>query len=109
MVLLYVGAGVNHFVHPGTYKKIMPPWIPAPALMVALSGVFEIVLALLLLPEKTRIYAAWGLMALLIAVFPANIQMAINYWQRNNAYLWVAIIRIPVQAVLIWWALQYTK
>jgi uncharacterized membrane protein len=109
MAGLYVVAGINHLVHPLFYYSIMPPWIAWPATMVLVSGVLEILLGLLLLPAKTRRLAAWGIVALLIAVFPANIQMMLNYHKQDNPYLWITIIRLPLQFVLIWWAYQYTK
>lgn len=109
MALLYVAAGVYHFVRPKFYMKIMPPWLPWHLELVYVSGAIEIILGLLLLPVATRSLAAWGIIILLIAVFPANIQMAINYWHKNNPYLWIAILRLPLQFLLIWWAWQYTK
>jgi uncharacterized membrane protein len=109
MALAYIAAGVYHFVAPGFYKKIMPPYLPYHMELIYASGVFEIVLGLLLLPASTRVYAAWGVIVLLIAIFPANIQMAVNFYQRKNPYLWVAILRLPLQILLIWWAYIYTK
>jgi len=108
MAAAYVLAGMNHFWHPGGYLKIMPSYIPAPAVMVAVSGICEILFGLLLLPVSTRIAAAWLIIALLIAIFPANIQMLVNFYRRNNPYLWVAILRLPLQLLLIWWAWLYT-
>ena len=72
---LFVVAGANHFRSPGMYMKIMPPYLPFHWALVLLSGVFEIALgALLLVPQVSRL-AAWGLVALLIAIFPANIYL----------------------------------
>ncbi|MEO5906613.1 MAG: hypothetical protein ABIQ11_07800 [Saprospiraceae bacterium] len=53
--------------------------------------------------------AAWAIILLLIAVFPANVQMLVNYLQEDNARLWLAIIRLPMQIILIWWAYKFTK
>ena len=89
--------------------KIMPPYVPYPLAMVYISGVFEVLLALLLLPLATRHVAAWLLILMLIAIFPANVQMAVNFWRRHNPYLWVAILRLPLQIPLIYWAWLYTK
>jgi uncharacterized membrane protein len=108
MALLYIGAGINHFVHPDPYVRIMPPYIPYHRAMVLISGVLEMGLGLLLLPAVTRPYAAWGIIALLIAVFTANIQMALDYHRQDNPRLWVAIARLPLQIPLIWWAWKYT-
>ena len=107
MVVLYVAAGVNHFVNPRFYTRIMPPWVPYHLPMVYLSGACEIVFALLLLPVATRHIGAWLIILLLIAVFPANVQMCVNYWQRHNPYFWLTVARLPLQAALVWWAWRY--
>ncbi len=104
----YAAAGITHFVYPRVYKRIMPPWVPQPMFVVYLSGVLEIVFALLLLPLTTRHVAAWLIIFLLIAVFPANMQMALNFRRKHNPYLWLAIARLPLQPLLIWWAWIYT-
>ncbi len=74
-----------------------------------MSGGVEIACALMLMFHSTRRIAAWCLIALLIAVFPANIQMLINYLHEHNPDLWIAIIRLPFQPLLIWWAYQFAK
>lgn len=109
MGLAYIAAGINHFWHPKTYLRIMPPWLPAPELLVLLSGVLEVLLGVLVLVPATRAMAAWGLVFLLVAVFPANIQMAINFARQGHSLLWLALLRLPLQALLIWWAYSYTK
>lgn len=109
MAVFYIAAGIFHFVQPGFYQKMMPPWLPSHATLILLSGIAEIILGVLLIPKVTRKIAAWGVIVLLIAVFPANIQMAINYWQESNPNQWIAILRLPLQLVLIGWAWQYTK
>ncbi|RYF84761.1 MAG: DoxX family protein [Chitinophagaceae bacterium] len=109
MAVAYIAAGINHFVHPQTYLAIMPPWLPAHAALVFVSGVLEVLFGLLLLPLRIRHAAAWGLILLLVAVFPANIQMLINYYREGHPHLWLAVLRLPLQVVLIWWAYQYTK
>ncbi|MBL0308634.1 MAG: DoxX family protein [Bacteroidetes bacterium] len=109
MAALYVAAGVNHFWHPKFYLKIMPPWLPWHHQLVIISGVCEIALGLLLLFSSTRSVAAWGIILLLIAVFPANIQMMLDYWNKSNPKLWVTILRLPLQLILIWWAYTFTK
>ncbi|TCJ13371.1 DoxX family membrane protein [Flaviaesturariibacter flavus] len=109
MALAYIAAGINHFVHPGTYRAIMPPWLPAHAALVAVSGVAEILLGAGLLLPRTRRAAAWGIVVLLVAVFPANIQMALNWWRSGHPHLWIALLRLPLQGLLIWWALLYTR
>ena len=109
MALLYTAAGINHFISPRIYKRIMPPWLPWPALMIIVSGICELLFGLLLIPPSTRHAGAWLIIALLIAVFPANIQMAINYRRKKSPYLWMAIARLPLQLLLVWWAWIYTK
>ncbi|QJW91574.1 DoxX family protein [Spirosoma taeanense] len=104
---VYVAAGINHFVSPRFYLAIMPPYIPAHNLMVVLSGVAEIGLGLGLLFPATRSLSAWGLILLLIAVFPANIYMA-TADQFAAISPWIRWGRLPVQGLLIWWAYQYT-
>jgi uncharacterized membrane protein len=78
------------------------------ALLYIAAGACEIVLGVLLFPESTRSFAAWGIIALLIAVFPANIQMTINYFHYNKPVKWLTAARLPLQLVLIWWAWVYT-
>lgn len=109
MCLLYVAAGANHFVNPKWYLRIIPPALPYPAMINYVSGAYEIVFALLLLPIATRATGAWLLIALLIAIFPANIQMSINYYRFKRSSFWLTIIRLPFQLLFIWWAWQYTK
>jgi uncharacterized membrane protein len=108
MILLYILAGSYHFIRPTFYKRIMPPWIPWHMPIVYISGVCEIVLAILLFPMATRVFAAWGIIILLILIFPANIRMMLNFRRRKNPYLWITILRLPLQLVLVWWAWQYT-
>ena len=109
MVVLYTAAGVNHFINPHFYRKIMPPWLGWHNELIIISGVAEILLALLLLFTPTRRIAAWGIIVLLVAVFPANVQMMLNYNKESNPQLWIAIARLPLQLVLIWWAYRVTK
>ena len=102
LALLFVGAGTWHFVRPGTYLRIMPPALPAPLLLVYLSGAAEIAGGLGLLLPATRRWAGWGLLALLVAVFPANGHMALVHEQLGIPG-WVAWGRLPLQVPLLWW------
>jgi uncharacterized membrane protein len=105
--LLYMAGGANHFINPKGYLAIMPPYIPAHSLMVTLSGIAEIALGIGLLFPATRSLAAWGIMLLLMAVFPANVYMATsNRFRKFPA--WLRWARLPLQGLLIWWAYQYT-
>lgn len=107
--LAFVAAGVNHFVHPDVYAAIMPPWLPWPAELVALSGVAEVALGLLALPARTAPLAGWGLVALLVAVFPANVHMALHPERFPAIPPWVLYLRLPFQVVFVWWAYRWTR
>lgn len=109
MALLYMAAGVNHFIHPEIYRKIMPSWFPWHEELICISGVCEILFAILLIFPTTRRIAAYCIIGLLIAVFPANIQMMLNYLHENNPGWWISILRLPLQMVLIYWAYGFTK
>lgn len=109
MIVLYLGAGINHFINPHTYLPVMPRWLPYHRELIYISGFFEIFFGLLLIPLATRSLASFGIMLLLIAVFPANIQMSVNYFYEHNPYLWLTIVRLPLQFVLIRWAYRYYK
>ncbi|MCC8174233.1 MAG: DoxX family protein [Odoribacter sp.] len=109
MAVLYIAAGLNHFRNPEFYMNIMPDYLPWHYELVIVSGVFEILFAIILLIRKTRVIGAWLIILLLIGVFPANIHMAVMYYQVGNPALWAAILRLPLQFLLIWWAYQYTK
>lgn len=109
LAIAFALAGANHFINPNFYLRMMPPILPAPLFLICLSGAFEIALGvMLLIPKLTRL-AAYGLIALLIAVFPANIYMAMNAnlfpeFSPNALYL-----RLPLQFALIAWAFWYSK
>ena len=102
LALLFVLAGIWHFVHPATYLAIMPSWLPQPLALIYVSGVFEILGGLGLLPARTRRMASWGLLALLLAVFPANLYMALIH-EQLGILGWVAWGRLPLQLPLMWW------
>lgn len=104
---VYIAAGLNHFINPRVYLAMMPPYIPAHSQMVFWSGVAEVLLGAGLLFPATRSWAAWGLIALLIAVFPANVFMAMSDRFRKMP-AWLRWGRLPLQALLIWWAYRYT-
>ncbi len=107
MAVLYVAAGVNHFWHVQEYENIMPPYLPWHTALIYISGALEIVLGLLLIPAPTRRFAALGIIVLLVAIFPANVQMAVNFAHVHNPYLWITIVRLPLQVLLIWIAWRY--
>lgn len=101
LALLFVGAGVLHFVRPETYLRIMPPALPAPSLLVLLSGAAEVAGGLGLLLPATRRAAGWGLLALLVAVFPANLYM-VGLAGALHIPAWVLWARLPLQPLLMW-------
>jgi len=103
--------GITHFSSPDTYVKIVPPGLPYPLELVYISGVFEVLGGIGLLVPNVSQFSAWGLIALFIAVFPANINMAVNHIHLDNIpdSPWFQAVRLPFQAVLIAWAWWYTK
>ena len=105
LAAFFVLAGVNHFINPDFYLKIMPPYLPWHLLLVYLSGFLEIALGILLLIPKFTHIGAWGLIALLIAVFPANIHMAVNHELFPEYAAMTLWLRLPLQFVLM--ALSY--
>ena len=108
LALLFVGAGIWHFLHPATYLAIMPPQLPQPLALVYVSGFFEIIGGLGLLLRPTRRLAGWGLLALLVAVFPANVHMALIH-EKLGIPGWVAWGRLPLQLPLLWWVWKVMK
>ena len=100
-----VGIGVQHFVSPQLFVAIMPRSLPLPLTLVYVSGVCEVLGGIGLLVPRLRKAAGWGLIALYLAVFPANVNMAINNLPLGGSHypllLWA---RLPVQAVFIAWA-----
>lgn len=103
--------GITHFTVPEQYARIVPPQLPYPFELVYISGFFEILGGIGLVIPFVSVAAAWGLIALYIAVFPANINMAVNSIPIDNIphIPWLYWARLPFQAVLIAWAYWYTK
>lgn len=112
---MYVVAGVFHFLVPGLYVQIVPPVFPAPLALVYLSGLAEVAVGIGLLIPRTRRYAAWATVALLVAVFPANVYMATSgvvvegMPGGGDPSALVRWGRLPIQAVLVLWAFWYTR
>ena len=109
MAILYILAGLNHFRNPGMYIKIIPPVFKNPKVINILSGAAEILLGILLTLSFSTHFAAWGIIALLIAVFPANLYMYQNKKASFGLPKWILFVRLPLQIVLIFWAFQYTQ
>ena len=99
--LLFAAVGVSHFTDPTPFLAIMPPFIPWHLAMVYISGLFEILGGLGLIYSRTRHLAAWGLLALLVAVYPANIYMLVNeiYLEGMPHEKWLLWARMPMQLV----------
>ena len=101
--IFFTFAGIMHFVKPGWYEAIMPPWLPAHTELVYASGVAELAGGALVLPARTRRAAGWWLILTLVAVFPANVNMAVHadrFRSVPEPLLWA---RLPVQVLLIAW------
>ncbi len=108
MAAIYVVAGIFHFVTPKLFLKVTPKWVPKPEIVNILVGIIEIVLGIAVLFEATRSYAAMGIIALLIAVFPANWK----YYQivkrkKKQTQIIIALLRLPMQVGLIYWAYTF--
>ena len=108
---VFVVAGALHFVSPETYERIMPPYLPLHRELVYLSGAFEILGGLGLFPERTRSAAGIGLILLLVAVWPANLQMLLDARAAEKPAWWVASLwaRMPLQVVLMVWVWRASR
>lgn len=112
MGAFYVLAGAMHFARPDFYRPMMPPYLPAHDALIFLSGVGEVLCGLGVLFPPTRKLAAWGTIALLVAVFPANIHVAVNdvpVFGATEGAGPIGFVRLPLQLVLIAWAWWYTR
>ena len=109
MSIFYISVGVNHFTIPEWFLQIVPPRLPYKLELVYISGFLEIILGVMLLIPATRFYAAWGLILLLIAVYPANIYLAQTNGAAMNTTPLVAWGRLPFQFVFIALAYWHTK
>ena len=109
MSLFYISIGIKHFTNVNWFVKIMPPYLSYHKELVYLSGAFEIFLGIMLFFESTRFVAGWGLIALLIAVFPANIYLAQTDGAAMNIPPAMAWGRLPFQAIFIALAYWHSK
>ena len=107
--VFFINIGVDHFVNPNFYLNIMPDYLPCHAEAVYLSGFFEILGGIAVLIPKLRVFARWGLISLLIAVFPANIYMAMNPDLFPEFSLLLLYFRLSLQFVFIFWVLKATE
>jgi len=112
MAVFYIVAGLMHFIRPDFYMPMMPPYLPWHAGLIFLSGVAELVLGIAILIPSLRPLAGWGIIALLIAIFPANLHIALYnvpvFGNPEGAGIW-NWVRLPIQLLLIWWAWWYTQ
>ena len=116
MGAVYVIAGITHFLAPKAFARVVPPGLPSPRALVYLSGIAEVAFGLGMQFDRTRRGSAWGIMALLGAVFPANVYMATDGVAAEvapdrlsgvaSAGAWA---RLPLQGVLLLWAWWYTR
>lgn len=115
MGLFYVVAGVNHFVHPQMYVKIMPPYLPWPLMLVYVSGVAEILGGIgVLTPDgmvfaRTRAAACWAVVVMLVLFLQVHIYMCLYPERFPGIPVWALWVRLPLQALLIAWAWYYTR
>ena len=115
LAAFFTFAGLMHFVIPRSYEAIMPPYLPYHREAVAVSGAAEIVGGLAVIPPSTRRpFARWWLILLLVAVFPANVHMAVSPDQIRGLDLdrvpqWALWARLPLQAAAIWWVWRATE
>lgn len=110
MACFYIVAGLNHFRDPTAYLWIMPPYLPYPEFLNYASGLIEILLGILLFFQNSRRLAAYGVIALLIAILPAHIYMLEAHATLfKEIPLWLLWARLPLQLVLMAWAFIYTR
>lgn len=109
LAAFFINVGVDHFVNPDFYLNIMPPSFPLHAEAVYISGFFEVVGGIFLLIPRLRKIAGWGLVALLIAVYPANIYMAITPQAFPDIPVTLLYVRLAFQFVFFYWAYSVTR
>jgi len=110
----FTTTGVLHFVIPRSYEAMMPPYLPAHREAVIVSGVAEFLGGAAVGPRRTRRFARWWLLALLVAVFPANVHMAVNPEQVRGLDLdrvprWALWARLPLQPLCMLWVWRATR
>ena len=105
LAAVMVGIGILHFATPGFFVGIVPAWLPAPYALVVVSGFFEVLGGVGLLVPRVRRAASFGLVALYVAVFPANINMVVHPELGRGIPEWMLLARLPLQVALIAWAI----
>ena|ERR1043166_2494741 len=110
MPLFYILAGINHFINPDFYLRLIPDWLPQHELSNDAGGIVEILLGIGLIPSQTRKISAWMIIAMLIVFFfVIHIPMVIQFYGKNTLWFWIAVVRLPLQVFLIAWAYKYTR
>ena len=109
LALFFIYFGIDHFINPGFYLSIMPPPFPLHKEAVYISGFFEILGGICVLIPSLRKLAGWGLIALLISVYPANIYMAITPEAFPEISIGLLYFRLPLQFLFIYWAYSITR
>ncbi len=107
----FIAAGALHFVKPRPYEAIVPPWVPRPREAVIASGMAEMVGGAAALSERMPSFTRWWLTGLLVAVFPANVQMATSPDRIEGMRVprWLLWARLPVQGLLVAWVWRSTR
>lgn len=102
---LFILAGTLHFLKPAFFMRIMPDYLPWHKPLVLISGFFEIAGGIGIMISSLQTYASWGLILLLLSVFPANIEMFRKYYRKRGftPFVWALLFRLPLQFVIIWW------
>jgi uncharacterized membrane protein len=110
LAILFISAGIGHWIAPAPFVRIVPSFLPNPTALVFVSGIAEVAGGLGVLLMSTRRFAGWGLIALLVAVFPANIEMLRDAVARHASVWWQAALwlRLPIQPALIYWVWRAT-
>jgi uncharacterized membrane protein len=109
LVIGYIAVGINHFLHPEGYYRIIPHYLPFPVLLNALAGTFEILFAILILRPKTRKVASYGIILMLIAFLPVHITMLIDAPLKlgnllvTPAIAWIRLLFQPILILWAWW------
>jgi uncharacterized membrane protein len=111
LAFFFVAAGTLHFVFHSYYRAIVPQYLPAPGTLVTVSGIAEIIGGIGLLVPRLRRPAGTGLIILLIALLPANVEMLHLYRAGGGSWWWQLVLwlRLPVQAILIWWVWRVSR
>ncbi len=111
LAAFFIIGGAMHFVFPAMYIAIMPPWLPWHRQLVLISGAFEVAGGFGVLPASTRRVAGFGLIALSVAVWPANLQMLLDANAAQKALGWqgLLLLRLPLQLALIYWIWRATR